>query len=124
MCTPRPVPHARFRGARVAAPNAPAPPAAARRPPASINACSPLSARGLTLIELLLAVSILAIALRLTAPGFAQAITALRSESALREISTLLALARHEALLTGREKPFGPLVTGPEAGANGGGEGA
>lgn len=103
MCTSRPVPYVRFRAARVAASNAPAPPAAARRPPASVNAFAPLSAQGLTLIELLLAVSILAIALRLTAPGFAQAITALRSESALREISTLLALARHEALLTGRE---------------------
>lgn len=78
MSTPRPVPPTRSRAARAAA-------------------------QGLTLIELLLSVSILAIALRLTVPGFATAIAAIRSESALREISTLLALARHEALLTGRE---------------------
>ena len=103
MPSPRPAPETRSTTARATASSALAPPVSARR--AHTYAYSPAysSVQGLTLIELLLLVSIIAISLRLTVPGFAQAITSIRSESALHEISTLLALARHEALLTGRE---------------------
>ncbi|MFK7831567.1 MAG: GspH/FimT family pseudopilin [Congregibacter sp.] len=60
------------------------------------------SIQGFTLIELLLVVATVAIALGLTNSSFSRAIADMRSESAMRHLSTLFNMARQEALLRGR----------------------
>lgn len=58
---------------------------------------------GFTLIEVLLVLSMLAIALNITAPQFRDRIEDLRSASAMRHLSSLFSLARQEALI--RQRP-------------------
>ncbi len=58
--------------------------------------------QGFTFIELLLVLAIMAITLQTGLASFQTQLTAMRSQSALREIRTLFALARQEALLSRR----------------------
>ncbi|MFT7286853.1 MAG: type IV fimbrial biogenesis protein FimT [Halieaceae bacterium] len=53
---------------------------------------------GLTLIELLIVLSIVAIATNIAAPAFVERINALRSASAMRHLATLLNFGRYHAL--------------------------
>jgi len=55
--------------------------------------------RGLTLLELLLVLSVMALALRLSTPPFAERLADLRAAAAMRQLSALLGEARYSAVL-------------------------
>ena len=66
------------------------------RPPRAVHAEG-----GMTLIEVMVAILVLGVALQLVLPDVSRRIEDLRSATAMRHLSSLLAYARHEALLRG-----------------------
>lgn len=66
------------------------------------NPAFPRRSRGLTLIELLAVLSVIAIALQLGMAPMQSMVAEMRSATAMRHIASLMALARHEALLRNR----------------------
>jgi type IV fimbrial biogenesis protein FimT len=69
--------------------------------PASSSTALPRSGtgRGVTLLELLLVLAVIAVAINLTSAPFAARLQDLRSASAMHHLASLLNAARHEALL-------------------------
>lgn len=70
------------------------------------SARNSLRAGGFSLIELIVALSILTLIAGLVVPAFAQAVDRMRFETAIRQISTNLRIARRLAVSEGREAVF------------------
>lgn len=71
-----------------------------------------LSLRGFTLIELMVAIAVLAIILVLAVPGFRQLMESQRLRAAVFDMVTDLTLARSEALKRGKDVTLKPITVG------------
>lgn len=73
---------------------------------------SPIGQRGFTLVELVVTLAVLAIVTSMAVPAFDEMLRQWRRDSATRELSTTLGLARSEAIKTSRQTVVCPSTNG------------